>query len=47
MFSTNPHEQNLSECIKMADFVLKNNETIEALNAKMGKVYEKRLHKSS
>jgi dephospho-CoA kinase len=43
MFSTNPYEQNLSECIKMADFVLKNNETIEILNEKMGEAYTKIL----
>ena len=47
MFSTNPHEQNLGECIKMADFVLENNETIEVLNEKIGKVYEKMLLKNS
>ncbi len=43
MFSTNPYEQNLSECIKMADFVLENNETIEVLNEKMKEIYPRIL----
>jgi len=47
MFSTNPHQQNLSECIKMADFVLENNETIEVLNEKIREVYERILNMAS
>lgn len=40
MSSTDPHEQNLSKCISMADYVLKNNGTIEELKKEADKILE-------
>ena len=41
MFSSNPNYQNLSECIKMADFVLENNKDFEHLKRQVDDVLEK------
>lgn len=38
MESTDPNKQNLSECIKKADFVIKNDGTIEELNQKIEEI---------
>lgn len=40
MFSTDPNKQNLSECIKLANFKIENNSTINELNEKMEKIFD-------
>ena len=41
MFSSDPNKQNISECIKLADFKIENNGTLEELNNKLEKIFEK------
>ncbi|MBU2052732.1 MAG: deaminase [Nanoarchaeota archaeon] len=41
MFSTDPTKQNLSACIKMADFVLNNDGTLDNLYRQIEEVYKK------
>ena len=41
IFSTDPNKQNLSACIKMADFVLNNDGTLEDLHRQIEEVYRK------
>lgn len=41
MQSTDPNKQNLSECIKQADFVINNNGGIDELNAQVEDFYSK------
>lgn len=45
MFSTDPNKQNLSACIKMADFVLNNDGTQEDLYRQIEDVYRKIISK--
>jgi len=40
MESTDPNKQNLSECIKRADYVIRNNGSIEELNEKIEKILQ-------
>jgi dCMP deaminase len=40
MFSTDPNKQNISECIKLADFKIDNNGTLKELNSKLKKIFE-------
>ncbi len=44
MNSKDPDKQNLSECIKMADFVFYNNNSIEELNNQVEETLQKILH---
>lgn len=41
MISINPNHQNLSECIRMADFVIENNKDIENLKRQVDELLEK------
>ena len=41
MTSTDPNKQNLSACIKLADFVIENNGTVDDLNIKIEAILEK------
>lgn len=41
MFSMDPNKQNLSECIKLADFKIENNGTLEELKYKLGEIFSK------
>ncbi|MDD4785078.1 MAG: hypothetical protein PHH12_01305, partial [Candidatus Shapirobacteria bacterium] len=40
MESTDPNKQNLSECIKRADFVIDNNGSMEKLNEEIEKILQ-------
>jgi dCMP deaminase len=41
MFSSDPNKQNLSECIKLADFKIENNGTLEELHLKLEEIFSK------
>ena len=41
MFSTNPNEQNLSECIDMADYIIENNKDFYHLETQIKNIYNK------
>lgn len=45
MFSDDPNKQNLSECIKLADFRIDNNGSLEEFHKKLEKIYQEITHK--
>ncbi|MFW6283379.1 MAG: deaminase [Minisyncoccales bacterium] len=46
MFSANPHEQNLTQCKNLADYIINNDKTLDFLEKKVEEVIEKIMKKT-